>query len=94
MASLSLTLQTIIAHALDDNNFAIRASLDLSAAFDMVNIDLLLKRMSIIGLPDDLIGLIRIWLKERTYYVSLNGKNSTIVLPSMIKLVSINLVKF
>ena len=40
-------LQTIIAHALDDNNFAIMASLDLSAAFDMVNIYLLLKRMSL-----------------------------------------------
>ena len=53
-------------------------SLDLSAAFDMVNIDLLLKRMSIMGLPDDLIGLISIWLKERTYFVSLNGKNSTL----------------
>ena len=48
-------LQTIIAQALDDNNFAIMASLDLIAAFDMVNIDLLLKRMSIIGLLDDLI---------------------------------------
>ena len=53
-------------------------SLDLSAAFDMVNIDLLLKRMSIMGLPDDLIGLISIWLKERTYFVSFNGKNSTL----------------
>ena len=41
-ASLSLTLQTLIAHALDDDNYAIMASLDLSAAFDVVNIKLLL----------------------------------------------------
>ena len=29
------------------------ASLDFSAEFDMFNIDLLLKRMKIMGLPDD-----------------------------------------
>ena len=44
-ASLSLTLQTLIAQALDDDNYAVMASLDLSAAFDMVNISLLLKRL-------------------------------------------------
>ena len=54
-ASLSLTIQTIIAQALDEDNYAIMASLDLSAAFDMVNINLLLKRMAIMGLPDDII---------------------------------------
>ena len=32
----------------------------------VVNIDLLLDRMSIIGLPEDLIGLVGIWLKERS----------------------------
>ena len=41
-------------------------------------LELLLKRMSIMGLPSDLIGLISVWLKERTYYVSINGKNSTL----------------
>ena len=54
-ASLYLTIQTIIAQALDEDNYAIMASLDLSAAFDMVNINLLLKRMAIMGLPDDII---------------------------------------
>ena len=54
------------------------ASLDLSAAFDMVNIDLLLKRMKIMGLPDDLLDLISVWLRERTYYVCINGENSTL----------------
>ena len=76
--SLSLKIQTIIAHALDENNVAIMASLDLSAAFDMVNIDLLLKRMKIMGLPDDLLDLISVWLRERTYYVCINGENSTL----------------
>ena len=45
------------------------ASVDLSAAFDMVNIDLLMERLKVIGLPDDVLGLIRVWLKDRFFYV-------------------------
>ena len=33
-------------------------------------IDLLLKRMSIVGLPPDLIGLVSVWLKDRSFYVT------------------------
>ena len=56
------------------------ASLDLSSAFDMVNINLLLKRLKIIGLPDDLVNLIEAWLSNRTYYVTAKGTNSYIKL--------------
>ena len=51
------------------------SSLDLSAAFDVVNIDLLMKRLKIIGLPEDIISLIRIWLSNRSYYVTVDGSN-------------------
>ena len=71
-----LTIQTILARALNDDNYAIMASLDLSAAFDVVNVDLLLKRMKIIGLPDDITQLVENWLSERYFYVSINGNNS------------------
>ena len=50
------------------------ASLDLSSAFDMVNVDLLLKRMKLMGLPDNLVSLIEIWLKNRSYYVAIDRK--------------------
>ena len=66
--SISLTIQTIIAHAMDDDNLAIMASLDLSSAFDMVNVDLLLKRLTIMGLPEDLVSLIKVWLQNRSYF--------------------------
>ena len=46
-------------------------SLDLSAAFDIVNVKLMLTRLWIIGLPTDMVKLIEKWLKER--YVSING---------------------
>ena len=35
------------------------SNLDLSAEFDVVNVRLLLKRLRIIGFPDDLVGLIK-----------------------------------
>ena len=75
-----LALQQIIANALDEDSFAIMANLDLSAAFDLVNVELLLKRMKILGLPDDLIDLVRIWLSTRYFYVSIKGKNSYVYL--------------
>ena len=52
------------------------ASLDLSAAFDTVDIDLLLRRMEIMGLPPDFLALVSTWLKQRSFYVSINGVNS------------------
>ena len=75
-SSISLTIQSIITKALEEEEYAAMASLDLSAAFDLVDVKLLLKRLVIIGLPEDLIGLIKVWLKNRTFYVSINGENS------------------
>ena len=51
-------------------------SLDLSAAFDVVNVHLLMERLTVLGLPDDILSLIEIWLKERMYYVEIDGKVS------------------
>ena len=53
-------------------------SLDLSAAFDVVNVELLLKLMSIIGLPPDLIELVRKWLTNRYFHVSIDCTSSCI----------------
>jgi hypothetical protein len=50
-------------------------SLDLSAAFDIESTDLLIKRLKIIGLLDDVIGPIKVWLENRSYYVSKDGIN-------------------
>ena len=55
------------------------SSLDLSATFDLVNLNLLLKRLKIIGLPKDLLHLLNAWLRNRYFYVKANGKNSRIV---------------
>ena len=34
--------------------------------------------MKIMGLPDDLLDLINVWLRDRSYYVCVNGQNSTL----------------
>ena len=73
-----LLLQSLIAGALDDDDYVALASLDLSAAFDIVNVALLIKRLQIMGLPPDMVRLIEIWLKERYFYVSVNGSESGI----------------
>ena len=54
-------------------------SIGLSAAFDLVNIDLLMKRLSIIGLPRDVLSLIKLWLMKRSFYVSIDVVNSLVV---------------
>ena len=75
-STLSVDLQSIISRALDNSEYVLVSSLDLSSAFDVVNIKLLIKRLKIIGLPNDLIELIKVWLEERSFYVSLDGINS------------------
>ena len=77
-ATAGLILQSIIARATDENNYVLMASLDLSAAFDLVNVNLLVKRLKIIGMPKDLVKLIEIWLTDRTFYVEINGINSRV----------------
>ena len=50
------------------NNFitvTVMASLDLSMSFDMVDTNLLIKRLRVIGMPNDLIKLIKEWLVGR-----------------------------
>jgi hypothetical protein len=42
-----LILQSVIAHALDEDNFDLMASVDLSATFDIVYVELLLKKLKI-----------------------------------------------
>ena len=48
-ATAGALLRSIIARAADSDCYAIMASLDLSMAFDMVNKDLLVKRLIILS---------------------------------------------
>ena len=75
-ATAGLTIQSLLASALNEDDFALMASLDLSAAFDVVNIELLVKWLFVISLPSDMVELIKNWLSDRSFYVSIDGCNS------------------
>jgi hypothetical protein len=51
-------------------------SLDLSAAFDVVNIDLLIARLKILGLPTDWMSLLESWLRDRAAFVEVSVDRS------------------
>jgi hypothetical protein len=72
----SLELQNQIAKALDEDNFVAVASMDLSAAFDVLDVDLLLKRMRLMGIPEDLLKMIKAWLDGRIAYVEVGKECS------------------
>ena len=58
---------------------ALMASLDLNAAFDVVNVELLQKRMNIFGILSDLVSLIKTWLTHRLFYISIDGQDSNLI---------------
>ena len=53
-----LQIQSLIARAVEGDSFVLMASLDLSSAFHVVNVKLLIKSLEIIGHPPDLIKLV------------------------------------
>ena len=77
-ATLGIQIQCLMSRALDEDNHCIIASFDLSSAFDVVNISLLLKRLRVVGLPVELVALIEIWLTDRVFYVEVNGTSSIV----------------
>ncbi len=70
----AMSLQSIISRSLDENKYVAVASLDLSAAFDVVDRTLLHYRMEVMGLPEDVRDLIKDWLTDRQSYVDVNGE--------------------
>jgi hypothetical protein len=57
---------------MDEDNYMAVASIDLSAAFDVMKVDLLLLRMRRTGLPRDVVDLVSVWLRNRIAYVKVN----------------------
>jgi len=55
---VALALQNIITKAMDEDHYVAVASMDLTAAFDVLNVDLLLTRLKIMGIPNDVIQFI------------------------------------
>jgi hypothetical protein len=50
-----------------------------NAAFDLVDVGLLVRRLRQIGMPDDVVRLIGLWLSNRTFYITVDGVGSIVV---------------
>jgi len=74
-----LDLQNEIAEHMDGGDYVGLISLDLSAAFDVVDHKTLFKRLRKSGLPEHLIKLITDWLSNRLMYVEVDGKTSLLI---------------
>ena len=59
-AMAGLLLQSLIARAMDNDYYVALAGIDLSAAFDIVDAELVIKWLIILGLPNDVVQLIKI----------------------------------
>lgn len=77
-AKLALQIQHRIACEIDAGKIVSVLSLDLSSAFDIVNIDLLNTRLIQIGLPNELCQTINDWLSGRLSYVEYGQHSSNI----------------
>ena len=71
-----LELQSKISDKLDNNEYVAVTSFDMSAAFDVVNRELLIKRMKLAGIPLDIVEILQAWFKDRTFFVEINGHKS------------------
>ena len=69
-------LQSILSQAMDRGDYVAVATLDLSAAFDVINVNELLRRLSKMGIPPDIVGLLTAWLQNRTAYVEIESSCS------------------
>jgi hypothetical protein len=69
-------IQSQIATKIDEGYYIAMGSLDLTAAFDVVNINLLIRRLKNLGLPEDWMELLEAWLQNRAAFVEVSADRS------------------
>jgi hypothetical protein len=75
-STITAALTSMISRAIDGDKYAAIASFDLSAAFDVVDRRILFTRLEVMGIPNDIITLLRDWLQDRMSYVEVRGVSS------------------
>ena len=71
-----LEIQSRIAQVCDKDEFMVVATVDMSAAFDVVDHNLLIRRLEAMGFPVQLITVVSSWLKDRYFFCAVNNSNS------------------
>ena len=75
----AIEIQTRISGWCDENEYVTVTSLDLTAAFDVVDHGLLMKRLSQVGIPKILTNVIKEWLKDRQFYCEVGAQVSKLI---------------
>ena len=70
--TLLLNLTNYISHNIKNNRFVILILLDLTAAFDTINHNILFAKLQSIGIHNTIIQLIKSYLTERTFNININ----------------------
>jgi len=74
----ALTIQNSISKAMDRKKKVIVVSTDMSAAFDLLDKEVLLPRMEKLGIPANLVRIYENFLSERKAYVQCDQSNSEV----------------
>ena len=69
-------IQSRISQRCDLGEFVTVASIDLTAAFDVINHKALIKRMKEMGMPEIIVSIIKEWLSGRYFYCEVGGSTS------------------
>lgn len=72
----ALSIQSRIAKAFERKHHVLVITLDLSAAFDLLDKDKLKRRMEIMNYPHQLVNVIHNWLSQRSAFVKVNEEIS------------------
>ena len=67
------SIDNAIANSLEDSKVALAITTDLTAAMDVVEHKLLLKKMKCLGVKDDAIALMNSFLSKRSFRVDIQG---------------------
>ena len=74
-----IEIQSRISGWCDKNEYVTVTSLDLTAAFDVINHRLLVRRLRQVGIPNVLTNVIEEWLKERQFYCQVGAQVSKLI---------------
>ena len=75
-STAGLSVQAYIGEKLDEGDMVLLVSCDLTAAFDLLDKDILEKRMEEKGIPNHLLQIIIDWITDRIGFVEVNGQRS------------------
>ena len=77
--TLTLTVTNFIHNSLNNGDYCIGLFLDLKKAFDVCSHEILITKLSYLGINDTALNWFKSYLNNRTQFVEINGKRSNLL---------------